>query len=32
MDEIKRALLGGREAQKAVTERWELLPCPKCHC
>ena len=32
MDEIKRALLGDKEAQRAVTERGELLPCPKCHC
>lgn len=31
MDEIKRALLGDREAQRAVTERGELLPCPKCY-
>lgn len=30
MDEIKRALLGDREAQKAVTKRGELLPCPYC--
>lgn len=27
MDEIKRALLGDKEAQRAVTERGELLPC-----
>ena len=30
MDEIKRALLGDKEAQRAVTERGELLPCPFC--
>ena len=30
MDEIKKALLGDKEAQKAVTERGELLPCPFC--
>lgn len=32
MDEIKKALLGDKEAQRAVMKRWELLPCPKCHC
>ena len=30
MDEIKRALLGDKEAQRAVTERGELLPCYRC--
>lgn len=30
MDEIKRALLGDKAAQQAVTDRGELLPCPKC--
>lgn len=30
MGKIKRALLGDREAQRAVTERGELLPCPHC--
>ena len=30
MDEIKRALLGDKEAQRAVTDRGELLPCPFC--
>lgn len=30
MDEIKRALLGDKDAQQAVTDRWELLPCPFC--
>lgn len=30
MDEIKRALLGDKEAQRAVTEREELLPCYRC--
>ena len=30
MDEIKRALLGDKDAQQAVTERGELLPCPSC--
>lgn len=29
MDEIKRALLGDKAAQQAVTDRGELLPC---HC
>lgn len=27
MDEIKKAMLGDKEAQRAVTERGELLPC-----
>lgn len=31
MDEIKRALLGDKKAQMAVTERGELLPCPICN-
>lgn len=30
MDEIKKAMLGDKEAQRAVTERGELLPCPFC--
>lgn len=30
MDEIKRAMLGDKEAQIRVTEREELLPCPYC--
>lgn len=30
MDEIKRAMLGDKEAQKRLTERGELLPCPFC--
>ena len=30
MDEIKRAMLGDKEAQRSVTERGELLPCPFC--
>lgn len=31
MDDITLALLGDREAQKRVTERGELLPCPHCN-
>lgn len=31
MDEIKRALLGDEEAQRAVTDKGKLLPCPKCY-
>lgn len=27
LDEKTRALLGDREAQEAITARWELLPC-----
>lgn len=30
MGEIKRALLGDEGAQRAVTERGDLLPCPFC--
>lgn len=30
MDEIGRALLGDKTAQDALTERYELLPCPFC--
>lgn len=30
LDELTRALLGDREAQEAITERGELLPCPFC--
>lgn len=30
MDEIKKAMLGDKEAQREVTDRWELLPCPHC--
>ena len=30
MDEIRRALLGDKAAQDALTERYELLPCPFC--
>lgn len=30
MDEIKRALLGDKEAQRRFTERFEILPCPCC--
>lgn len=30
MDEIKKAMLGDKEAQNAVTDRGELLPCPIC--
>ena len=30
MDEIRRALLGDKAAQKAVTERGDLLSCPFC--
>ena len=30
MDEIKRALLGDKAAQQAVTDRGELLPCGCC--
>lgn len=30
MDEIKKAMLGDKEAQRAVTERGDLLPCPFC--
>lgn len=30
MDDIKKAMLGDREAQQRLTERGELLPCPFC--
>lgn len=30
-DLIKRALLGDRAAQQQLTNRGELLPCPKCN-
>lgn len=30
MDDITLALLGDREAEKCVTERGDLLPCPIC--
>ena len=30
MTDIQKAMLGDREAQKWVTERGELLPCPFC--
>lgn len=30
MNEIKRAILGNKKAQQAVTERGQVLPCPKC--
>lgn len=30
MNDIEKALLGDCEAQKRVTERGELLPCPFC--
>lgn len=30
MDDRTLALLGDRAAQERVTERGELLPCPKC--
>ena len=30
LDDIKRALLGDKEAAKRLTERYELLPCPCC--
>lgn len=30
MNEIERALLGDKAAQDALTERYELLPCPFC--
>lgn len=30
MDEIRRAMLGDRDAQEALTERGVLLPCPFC--
>lgn len=32
MDEIKKAMLGDKEAQRAVTEMGILLPCPICIC
>ena len=30
MDEIRRALLGDKEAAKRLTEKGVLLPCPMC--
>lgn len=30
MNEVERALLGDKEEQDALTERYELLPCPFC--
>lgn len=30
MDDIKLALLGDKAAQERLTDRGELLPCPKC--
>ena len=30
MDDIKRALLGDREAAKRLTEKGVLVPCPGC--
>lgn len=30
MDEIRRALLGDKEAAKRLTEKGVLLPCPWC--
>ena len=30
MDDIKRALLGDKEAAKRLTEAGVLLPCPMC--
>lgn len=30
MDDVKLALLGNKEAAKRLTERGEMLPCPKC--
>lgn len=27
----QRAMLGDKEAQRQITERGELLPCPMCH-
>lgn len=30
MDDIKLALLGNKAEQERLTDRGELLPCPKC--
>lgn len=30
MDDIKRSLLGDKEAAKRLTDAGVLLPCPKC--
>lgn len=30
MDEIRRALLGDKEAAKRLTEKGVLVPCPRC--
>lgn len=30
MDDVRLALLGDKTAQERMTERGELLPCPKC--
>jgi hypothetical protein len=30
MDDKTLAMLGDRDAQERITERGELLPCPKC--
>lgn len=30
MDDIKKAMLGDREAQQRLTEKGELIFCPKC--
>lgn len=33
MDELtRRAMLGGREAQEELTQKYELLMCPRCFC
>ena len=31
MTTMQRAMLGDKEAQRQITERGELLPCPMCH-
>lgn len=30
MDDVRLALLGDKSAQERLTERGEMLPCPKC--
>lgn len=30
MDDIKKAMMGDREAQQRLTEKGVLLPCPMC--
>lgn len=30
MDDVKAALLGGKEAAKRLTEKGVLVPCPMC--